>query len=258
MISEPQRDEFVEKGLIRLPGFIPGRLTRPLQEAIASELSRLGLRVGGKYHSSKLQAMPVFQQTTYLSGQVNVGRELEKLFTPELFKLMSELAQSRLEAAHPFPQLLMSLPHKEEWSLQNLNWHLDYKNSRMDILPGIQVFILIDEVRPHGGATLALTGSHRLHRILPGQNAHHMVRQNREFTNHPEKFLEPREIEGVPVQIVEMSGDAGDVFLMDLRVLHTPSLNAQTRARVMMEATVSRGTFSPGLPVPWSSDYSRP
>lgn len=233
MISDARREEFFERGLLGFRGFVPRKLTAPLQELIAAELARLKLRVNGKYNSAKLQAMPVFQQTTYLSGQVNVGRELEKVFVPELFSLMAELAQSRLDPAHPFPQLLMSLPHKEEWSLNNLNWHLDYKNSRMDILPGIQVFILIDEVRPRGGATLALTGSHRLHRIVPGQNAHHIVRNHREFANHPEKFLEPQKIEDVPVQIVEMSGQAGDVFLMDLRVLHTPSINAQKRARVM-------------------------
>jgi ectoine hydroxylase-related dioxygenase (phytanoyl-CoA dioxygenase family) len=34
-------------------------------------------------------------------------------------------------------------------------------------------------------------------------------------------------------KIIEMSGRAGDVFLMDMRVLHTPSVNSSSRIRMM-------------------------
>ncbi|MNW05772.1 hypothetical protein D3C71_2020730 [compost metagenome] len=34
-------------------------------------------------------------------------------------------------------------------------------------------------------------------------------------------------------EIIEMSGRAGDVFLMDMRVLHTPSVNSTSRIRMM-------------------------
>lgn len=35
------------------------------------------------------------------------------------------------------------------------------------------------------------------------------------------------------IDIIEMSGRAGDVFLMDLRVLHTPSVNSTKNVRMM-------------------------
>jgi len=35
------------------------------------------------------------------------------------------------------------------------------------------------------------------------------------------------------IEIIEMSGCAGDVFLMDLRVLHTPSVNSTKNVRMM-------------------------
>ncbi len=38
---------------------------------------------------------------------------------------------------------------------------------------------------------------------------------------------------GLGVSIMEMSGRAGDVFLMDMRLLHTPSVNSTKRMRMM-------------------------
>ncbi|MET3479334.1 hypothetical protein [Variovorax atrisoli] len=35
------------------------------------------------------------------------------------------------------------------------------------------------------------------------------------------------------IEIIEMSGRAGDVLLMDLRVLHTPSVNSTKNVRMM-------------------------
>lgn len=243
MLSDIDQKIFSDTGILAVRGLVSRALTTQVKDLIDSELSRLKYRVNGKYTSSKLQEMPIFQQSGYLSGQVQVGTELEKLFTSELFKLMTELSESNLKPAHPHPQLLLSLPNKEEWSLKNLNWHLDYKNSRMDILPGIQPFVLIDDLLSQGGATLALAGSHRLHKVKLGQNAHGVLRENRGFNENPEKFLEPQPIFDVPVRIVEMSGKAGDVFLMDLRVLHTPSVNSQRRPRMM---TTNR-FLKPGL-----------
>lgn len=37
----------------------------------------------------------------------------------------------------------------------------------------------------------------------------------------------------LPVSLVEMAGQAGDLFLMDMRVLHTPTLNTRSQPRLM-------------------------
>jgi hypothetical protein len=97
----------------------------------------------------------------------------------------------------------------------------------------VQAFVLIDDVRPQGGATLALAGSHKLHYVERGANAHDVLRRNSEFNSAPEKFLKPQNVHGTQVQIIEMSGRAGDVYLMDLRVLHSPSVNSRDGLRMM-------------------------
>ena len=42
-----------------------------------------------------------------------------------------------------------------------------------------------------------------------------------------------RNLQELGIALVEMSGRAGDVFLMDMRVLHTPSINSTANVRMM-------------------------
>lgn len=226
-------EKFGETGLASLRGYLPSKLVGAARAVIDAELTRQKIKVGGKYSAAKLKDVPLFQQSGLLSQLVKMGEELPRLFPAELLTTMCALADAKLKAMHPYPQLLLSLPRKEEWSLHQLNWHLDLKVPKKDHVSGVQAFVLIDDVEPHGGATLALAGSHRLHYVKPGENAHGILREEAEFVTTPEKYLEARSIQGVRIQIVEMSGKAGDVFLMDLRVLHTPSSNARKKLRMM-------------------------
>lgn len=86
--------------------------------------------------------------------------------------------------------------------------------------------MLIDDVERHGGATLILAGSHQRARA---QQAERRLREALQGADDSE--LRARNL-----SIVELSGKAGDVYLMDMRVLHTPSINATKRFR--MVATV--------------------
>jgi ectoine hydroxylase-related dioxygenase (phytanoyl-CoA dioxygenase family) len=81
-------------------------------------------------------------------------------------------------------------------------------------------------VAPRGGATLALAGSHR----FMARNAHAASPLREALTTRENPAAKLREL---GVGIIEMCGRAGDVFLMDMRVLHTPSINAAKHARLM-------------------------
>lgn len=224
---------FFDNGVLPLRGFLPRKLVAAAQGSISSELTRLKIKVNGKISASRIQDLPVFQQTGRLGQMIKGGDEIDRLFPEELLVAMNSLAGSPLKAAGPHPQVLLSLPHKEAWSLSHLNWHLDLTPPTTDQVPGVQAFVLIDDVQPQGGATLALAGSHRLHHVQREHNAHAILRQDSDFFSAPEKFVEPQVVHGARVQIVEMSGRAGDVYLMDLRVLHSPSINARKAIRMM-------------------------
>lgn len=231
--TELESKTFFDQGIQALRGFLPRKLTVAARDSILSELTRLKLKVNGKIESSNIKGLPVFQQTVRLGQMIGQRDEVDRLFSDELLAAMNTLASTKLRPSLPHPQILLSFPHNTDWRLSHLNWHLDLKPPKADQIPGVQAFILIDDVQPQGGATLALAGSHKLHYVSRVRNAHEILQQSSDFGANPEKYLKPQVIEGTPIQIVEMSGRAGDVYLMDLRVLHSPSTNARKSIRMM-------------------------
>lgn len=55
----------------------------------------------------------------------------------------------------------MTFPSSGPWVLPTRGWHFDFMPARPDPRP-VQSFALLDRLRPDGGGTLVLTGSHRL------------------------------------------------------------------------------------------------
>lgn len=216
---------FAQQGLLRLDGFCPRSHVARIRQQLLDELKRLGLWAGGRPLSRQLRELPPFQQISRLSSAVRIPGLHEALVTPELGAAVAALAQgARIDA--PATQLLLSLPHQGEWTLQGLNWHVDVAAGPRDPLPGVQAFVLIDDLAPRGGATLALAGSHREAQRAPAGRP-----PLRELLK-TSRALEA-DLRASGVDIVEMSGQAGDVYLMDMRVLHTPSINATRNLRMM-------------------------
>jgi len=242
--------QFEKLGVVRLSSRLPQNRTGPIRERIFAEFDRLGLRAGGKLSSAKLRSLPIFRQIGRLEQMVKIGSELDRLFPDELLAAMGSLMTSPwLRPARPHPQLLLSFPHKEAWSLDRLNWHVDKTPTPADEIVAVQAFVLIDDVASRGGATLALAGTHKLP-YLPGSrgnSARNILGEDPIFASlfgsagaDKEYLWRPREIRGVPISIVEMCGRAGDVYLMDMRVLHSPSVNATKAARMMASLRLVR------------------
>jgi ectoine hydroxylase-related dioxygenase (phytanoyl-CoA dioxygenase family) len=213
---------FSRNGYLRLAAFhSPARLAA-LRQRLLAETSRLSRAEGV---ARTLRKLPVFQQIGKLSSAIAAQDAHEVLVTPELIAQITRLA-GRAPSGIQRTQLLLSPARQGDWTLQGLNWHVDIAAKQRNHLPGIQAFFLIDDVAPHGGATLALAGSQRL---IPEQaNAPSPLREALRMRENPEARL--REL---GVSIIEMCGRAGDVFLMDMRVLHTPSVNASKQVRLM-------------------------
>lgn len=123
-------------------------------------------------------------------------------------------------------QLLLSPALQDKAGLAALNWHVDARADARNRLPGIQAFFLIDDVAPGGGATLALAGSHR--------TAMQSVIRSPAFRRVLKASADPEhELRAFGITLVEMSGRAGDVFLMDMRVMHSPSIDTTKNVRMM-------------------------
>lgn len=221
-----QLDFFQQHGYLRLDAFHPRARMLGVKRHILDELKRLMVWAPGKGLSSQIRTLPMFQQIARLSAMAKVPGLHDALMTPELLAGMAWLAGSPLPA-NDVTQLLLSPPHQGTWTLERLNWHVDVTARPPDRLPGVQAFVLIDDVAPQGGATLALAGSHRVH-AQRGATA-----SLREALKNPSSCPLEAHLHGLGVTIVEMSGKAGDVYLMDMRLLHTPSINATKNLRMM-------------------------
>ena len=214
-------EAFHRQGLLRLRGLHARGAMGAVKERILGELARLKVWNKGRAAGGSLNALPPFQQIGRLSSMVKLDLH-GALSTPDVQRVVRGLTGKAPQEGQG-TQLLMSLPRQGQWSLNGLNWHVNIAATPDDGIPGVQAFYLIDDVMPQGGATLALARSHR----MPDE-ATRALRAALKSPGDVQATLRAGDTE-----IVEMSGKAGDVFLMDMRVLHTPSINASKYLRMM-------------------------
>lgn len=219
-LQSSEADFLQAHGYLCLRSFYPRPLMARLRQQIGDQVKKVATK--------QLQALPPFQQITRLSALVKIPGLHEALVTPDLSEKVAAIA-GRAKVSAQATQLLLSLPKQGAWTLEGLNWHVDVASQPLGPLPGIQAFALIDDVVPRGGATLALAGSHREGALRP------LGRPPLREVLKTSGDLEV-DLRHAGVQVIEMSGRAGDLYLMDMRVLHTPSINASGNVRMMATA----------------------
>jgi hypothetical protein len=156
----------------------------------------------------------------------------------------------------PGVQVLLTFPSPPPWMLPHHLWHMD-ADFHQPTWPtfAVKMFACVSELQPRGGATLALAGSHRLvapfgATLDPGRRGGNQVTWGRFMKQHPglaeigrpgsepDRTLRLRgathDVNGVPVRIVEMCGDPGDVFITHLQVFHCAAPNANPAPRLML------------------------
>jgi hypothetical protein len=153
---------------------------------------------------------------------------------------------------------LVTFPQPGAWQPPRSAWHLDFAPRFVDgALPGVRLLALLGPLRPRGGGTMLLAGSHRLvERLAAGQSgdAGHSADVRRMLRRaHPAlSFLDRGaamppsmdvlsaglDIEGVPVRFVETIGAAGDVVLMHPWLLHAATMNCSPLPRLMLSQSI--------------------
>lgn len=230
-LNDKEREVFGTRGLLYLRRFVVDDKTKRARDAIFEELARLGARANGKWHASK------FPKTLRHQSQ------FEDVMPKGLESPLSDLAGRDVVRASPHPQLLLTPPQGGTWSVPYIGWHLDVASPSRPEVPGVQVFVLVDDVEPQGGATVAIAGSHALHSPTGRApvSAHRALQADPLFAHlfspaavDRDRFLKPHVLNGVTVQVVEMCGKAGDAYLMDMRIVHAPALNASKRPRMVL------------------------
>jgi ectoine hydroxylase-related dioxygenase (phytanoyl-CoA dioxygenase family) len=148
-----------------------------------------------------------------------------------------------------------------EWTIPATGWHVDsHQWSAAEGVPGLVVFTFLDEVAPRGGGTLVMPGSHHVTWQLGQQAGGFMRTSDMKSVLAPEhawladlwrepgpagdqlsRYLdEGAVVAGTHVRVAELCGQAGDVVLMNQRVLHVAAPNARTTPRLMLSDFIGR------------------
>lgn len=245
-LTHEKRRRFDERGLVRLDGFVPQHTAGTMAERIWQDLARReGIQRGT--HSTWRVERPFGFQALQASGA------FAAMATPAVTALLDDLMEpSRWAAPVHWGQPLVCFPTSGDWDVPHRDWHLD---GPCDPAPHRsmvgRLFLILAPLAPRGGGTLVATGSHRIVEAIADRarvqlSSSEMRKRLRAL--HPwfdglmtpgdrriARFMDAEvEVDGVPVQVEEMSGQPGDLYLMHPRALHAPAPNKATVPRLMV------------------------
>lgn len=162
--------------------------------------------------------------------------------------------------------LFLAFPSHHAWTVPAHGWHVDASYvSALSPPAGVRTHALFGDVAPRAGGTLIVSGSHRLvHKYFqdnpppPGARGadcrrllqcHPYLRDLHTEGNGDERarrFMDHvEEHDGIPLQVVENTGAAGDVILLHPLVLHVATSNNSDGPRFLLSGGID-------LPAMWT------
>ena len=158
-------------------------------------------------------------------------------------------------------RILFTLPSEGPWTTVNEGWHMDrgFERPTWPVF-AVTLFAFVGEVGPRGGGTLLLAGSHRvIERYRSGfekppaagkQGWLTFMRANPpldellrgatkpELHSGPDVVGKCLDVDGIPVEVVELTGSPGDVVITHMHVFHSASANTSETPRLMLRKAV--------------------
>lgn len=226
ILTPEQLDEFGRRGVLRLSRLLAAEKVRAAREYVQRRFAQSGLPIGNKHPDVEaLVCEPaLLRAVETLLGGCTFDRELSGR-----------------------PQVLFTLPSSIEWTVPRKGWHVDIPRLTSGRRPGVQLFTFLDTVECRGGGTLVVAGSHRLlndGRFIRSRDVRRLLGREaffRELYSQGPGTLDDRAdllryagvVRQVALEVVELTGEPGDAYLTDLRVLHAGSPNTSRRPRIM-------------------------
>jgi hypothetical protein len=249
MLSTSQREEFEQQGVLRLPGAFPRAAAEAMEARVWRWLEK-------KYGTRR------DDPTTWTIAQPYTmqGLKREAVFDA----IGSETTWSALDALlgkgawtppRDWGQFLVNFPSGGSWALPSRIWHTDFAyGGPIDHAHGALVLSFLSEVPAGAGGTLVVAGSPRLIRKFVGrrpQAGREKMKRTREAFLRSDPWLvalssetpgfdrveclmsKTTVIDGIPVRVEELCGEAGDVVIGHSWLLHASGPNCGARPRIM-------------------------
>lgn len=249
VLTQSHTDEFFELGYTRVPGAISSESLVPISAAIWQDLAEYGIH----------QSDPETWRAPRPRGFQTLAKndEYELLFSQSVQACIDALlGLDRWAKPKHWGQVLLSLPNDREWTVPHKAWHLDLSQDIGNLeLPGVQVFICIEDVVERCGATVVAVGTHRLVAALlladglPEESASSVLRSrvsarspcfrllvsDGQIKQRNDYFLNQTHLEnGTPFRVDELTGRKGDLILMHPYLFHAPAPNTGPAVRMAL------------------------
>jgi ectoine hydroxylase-related dioxygenase (phytanoyl-CoA dioxygenase family) len=255
MLTDQQRAEFELHGLLALPHTVPAAKALAMRDRLWAFLSVMH----GRKQDDPTTWKPLDGRARFkLLMRTGAFDDLSEHLVEPITDVLGSAWETPAHWGHP----LVTFPDLErQWAIPATRWHVDSTAWSMEeLLPGLVAFTFLDDVRPRGGGTLVIAGSHRITWQLC-QRAGGFMKTNkikaklaRDYPWFADLWREPitdsgqlrrylddgATIEGVDVRVVEFCGQPGDVILMNQRILHAAAPNALDSPRMMLSDFISR------------------
>lgn len=262
MLTPAQREQFHRTGLLRLPGAIPRGDTAAMCDRIWD-------------HLNEAHGIVRTDPATWLTGRLShlqraaVHNEFHRLGSPAVRTALDDLVGEWPEPRKWGGRLLVTFPDRAAptWDVPIAVWHNDFMPLPGGRIPRpVQLFVLLNEVKAQGGGTLVLTGSHRLtarYVAETGEQPHPRKIRSTLGAAHPwlrelwtpgadpigqrvQRFMvEGADVAGVHLQVAELTGPPGDVFVMHCDSFHAAAPNCRDQPRMMATNMIGPDLVAP-------------
>ncbi len=252
MLTAEQRRDFDQRGVVRLAGAADARIVETLHGEIQALIAKRGLTPEPSVWSATLHASKL--------ASVGKAHGFAEVWGARVTLAVDELIGAGKWLPPKYSGQILSMPWPRDdgkgWEVPHKGWHLDYRAPGFPHeLPGVQLFLCLDRLESHSGATLVAAGLPRLVDAIrrragdawPGSSLEVRKALRRESLwfrelnsirpgeDRSARFMTPTvEGDGLSLEVVELSGEPGDVWLMHPWLVHSASPNCGTRPRLVM------------------------
>ena len=250
-LSEEQSAEFARAGMLRLPDYFPQALAAGLADKLWNDLRK---RFGIDRDRPETWSVerPAQYQDLIKAGAFNaLGDGFQSI--ADAF-----LGEGAWERPRNLGQPLVTFQSRS-WDVPHNMWHLDVPaQADGGGLQFVFVFVLLGRIEPRGGGTCYVEASHRFimqsvrdsNGSLRSADVKPLLEREPWFAalfskslseNRTRRLLDGETVRGVEVRVAEITGNAGDVFVMHPATLHTAAPNACATPRMMLVQPLARG-----------------
>lgn len=253
-IAEPltraQVETFHARGYLRLEQFTSPMLCRQLRAKVWEKLAKRGF----------LEDQPASWNDAYKEPfrlkPIRRSLKLDALNTEPLRQAAAQLLEGPI-AREDRPLLLLTFPNTVTGQQSTGEgfypqaWHTDWPRIPSVKTPGVGVLTYLADVEPGGGGTVILAGSHRIgNHPERTTRSKHLKRYLRRFEVCKQLFAKAVDpaldvrglsevVDGILLEVVELTGNTGDVVLFNGSILHSIAPNQNALPRLMV-----RGSFT--------------